>query len=92
MQTPDKVAIGLWLASYLGDKVGNRPVSPSHLIQADLGLDSLDSVELAMALEEEFRIDIPDDEWEDGPDRTVDDVVELVAAKLAAKGGGHVTA
>ena len=28
----------------------------------DLGADSLDTVELAMAFEEEFNIDIPDDE------------------------------
>jgi len=28
---------------------------------SDLGADSLDTVELVMALEDEFRIDIPDD-------------------------------
>ena len=30
----------------------------------DLGADSLDTVELVMALEEEFEIDIPDEEAE----------------------------
>ena len=30
----------------------------------DLGADSLDTVELVMALEEEFNIEIPDDEAE----------------------------
>ena len=30
----------------------------------DLGADSLDTVELAMALEEEFDLEIPDDEAE----------------------------
>ena len=30
----------------------------------DLGADSLDTVELVMALEEEFEIEIPDDEAE----------------------------
>jgi acyl carrier protein len=32
----------------------------THLID-DLGIDSLDSVELTMALEEEFAIEIPDE-------------------------------
>lgn len=37
-------------------------VSPSAAFQKDLGLDSLDTVELVMALEEEFAIEIPDSE------------------------------
>ncbi len=37
-------------------------VSPSASFQKDLGLDSLDTVELVMALEEEFAIEIPDSE------------------------------
>ena len=37
-------------------------VSPSASFQKDLGLDSLDAVELVMALEEEFAIEIPDSE------------------------------
>ena len=35
----------------------------SHFID-DLGADSLDTVELVMALEEEFGIEIPDDDAE----------------------------
>lgn len=30
----------------------------------DLGLDSLDTVEIVMALEDEFHIEIPDSEFE----------------------------
>lgn len=32
---------------------------------SDLGFDSLDSVEVAMALEEEFGIDVPDGQFND---------------------------
>ncbi len=39
----------------------------------DLGADSLDTVELVMALEEEFGVDIPDEEAEQM--RTVGDAI-----------------
>jgi NADH dehydrogenase (ubiquinone) 1 alpha/beta subcomplex 1 len=42
------------------EKVPADKVSPSASFQSDLGLDSLDTVELVMAIEEEFAIEIPD--------------------------------
>ena len=45
----------------------------------DLGADSLDVVELVMALEEKFDIEIPDDEAE--KIQTVADVVAYVESK-----------
>ena len=42
----------------------------------DLGADSLDTVELVMALEEEFETEIPDEEAE--KIRTVQDVVNYI--------------
>lgn len=42
----------------------------------DLGADSLDVVELVMALEEKFDVEIPDDEAE--KIRTVKDVVNYI--------------
>ena len=39
-------------------------VSPQASFVNDLGADSLDTVELVMALEEEFDIEIPDEEAE----------------------------
>ncbi len=45
----------------------------------DLGADSLDVVELVMALEEKFDIEIPDDEAE--KIATVSDVVAYVESK-----------
>ncbi len=44
----------------------------------DLGADSLDIVELVMALEEEFDIEIPDEDAE--KISTVNDVVEYIKA------------
>lgn len=45
----------------------------------DLGADSLDVVELVMAFEEEFEIDIPDD---DVPTlKTIDDAVKYIQSK-----------
>lgn len=44
----------------------------------DLGADSLDIVELVMAMEDEFGIEIPDEEAE--KIKTVKDVVEYIKA------------
>ncbi len=54
-------------------------ITPSSKIIEDLGADSLDVVELIMALEEKFDISIPD---EDGQKiATVDDIVKYIEAK-----------
>jgi len=42
----------------------------------DLGADSLDTVELVMAFEEEFEIDIPDEDAEQM--RTVGDAIKYI--------------
>jgi len=44
--------------------VDEKQVSPEASFIDDLGADSLDTVELVMALEEEFDIEIPDEEAE----------------------------
>ncbi|TCK18308.1 acyl carrier protein [Thiogranum longum] len=46
----------------------------------DLGADSLDTVELVMALEEEFECEIPDDEAE--KIGTVQQAIDYVSAHL----------
>ncbi|MAA76094.1 MAG: acyl carrier protein [Salinisphaeraceae bacterium] len=46
----------------------------------DLGADSLDTVELVMALEEEFEIDIPDEEAEKIVN--VQDAVDYIKANV----------
>ncbi len=48
----------------------------------DLGADSLDTVELVMAFEKEFDIDIPDEEAEKL--RTVGDALKYLGEKLGS--------
>lgn len=49
----------------------------------DLGADSLDTVELVMAFEKEFDIDIPDEEAEKL--RTVGDALTYLHARMGGK-------
>lgn len=42
------------------EKVDPAKVAPGASFTGDLGLDSLDAVEVVMAIEEEFNIEIPD--------------------------------
>lgn len=44
--------------------VDEEEVTPEASFVDDLGADSLDTVELVMAFEEEFSIEIPDDDAE----------------------------
>lgn len=56
--------------------VNEGEVKPESKFQEDLGADSLDVVELVMALEEKFEIEIPDEEAE--KIQTVGDVVAYI--------------
>jgi len=49
----------------------------------DLGLDSLDAVEVMVAVEEEFGIEIPDKESEEI--KSVKDAVDYISAQSAAR-------
>ncbi|GAA5844438.1 hypothetical protein JCM11251_001664 [Rhodosporidiobolus azoricus] len=44
------------------EKVDSTKVVPAASFTNDLGLDSLDAVEVVMAIEEEFAIEIPDED------------------------------
>jgi acyl carrier protein len=62
------------VAEQLG--VGQDEVTPDASFIEDLGADSLDIVELVMALEEEYDLEITDEEAE--KIRTVQDVVNYI--------------
>ena len=64
----------------LFDKVKPEKVSSESHFVNDLGLDSLDVVEIVMALEDEFGIEISDEEAEKV--FTVEDTVELISKAL----------
>ena len=62
--------------------VDNSSLVPEANLLDDLGADSLDVVELVMALEEEFNIEVPDEDVEGI--RTIGDIVQYVGARIEA--------
>lgn len=58
--------------------VEEREVLPTRTLAKDLGADSLRVVELVLAIEEEFEIDVPDEAVEGVA--TVQDVINYVSA------------
>ena len=54
-------------------------ITEASNIQDDLGADSLDVVDLVMALEDEFDVEIPEDQVENI--KTVGDIVKFIEDK-----------
>lgn len=67
------------IAEQLGVKI--EEVTDTASFVDDLGADSLDTVELVMALEEEFGIEIPDEEAEKMT--SVGEAIRYVEAKAS---------
>ena len=65
------------------DKVDGGAVSAESHFVNDLGLDSLDTVEVVMAVEEEFCIEIADPEAE--KILSVDDAITFICSHPQAK-------
>lgn len=65
------------------DKVDPAKVNASSKFADDLGLDSLDAVEVVMAIEDEFAIEIPDAEAD--KIASIQDAAEYVAGHPMAK-------
>jgi acyl carrier protein len=69
------------LQAIIGEQLGvnAEELVPEANLLDDLGADSLDVVELTMALEEEFAIQVPDEDLENI--RTVKDTVEYIMTR-----------
>ena len=66
------------IAEQLG--VEDEEVNPESRFVEDLGADSLDTVELVMALEEEFGIEIPDEDAE--KIATVQNAIDYISERV----------
>ena len=72
------------IKAIIAEQLGVKPeeVTPTASFVDDLGADSLDTVELIMALEEEFNIEIPDEDAEKM--KTVGDAIKYIEEKATA--------
>ena len=84
MHTKQGIAAGVRQA--ITDQAGytHAEITDEKDLQTDIGLDTLDRVELVMNIEEFFGISISEDE--SNGVRTVGDMVRTVESKLAEKG------
>jgi acyl carrier protein len=73
------------IADQLG--VGDEEIKPESSFIEDLGADSLDIVELVMAMEEEFEVEIPDEEAENI--KTVGDAISYINTHKSEPKGEH---
>ena len=73
------------IKAIIAEQLGVKPeeVTPQASFIDDLGADSLDTVELIMALEEEFNVEIPDEDAEKMT--TVGDAIKYIEGKSAHK-------
>jgi acyl carrier protein len=71
------------------EQLGVNPeqVTPQASFIEDLGADSLDIVELVMAFEEEFSVEVPDEDAEKL--QTVGDVINYIKERAKAQSGGE---
>lgn len=60
--------------------VDEDEVTPGANLVDDLGADSLDMIELCMQVEEDFDLELPDEDFENV--KTVKDILDYVTAKV----------
>lgn len=86
--TLDRICANPLVLDLLGYPDG-KP-DPSLKLLEDFHLDSLDMVELAMALEEQFQVEIPDADWENAADMTLTQVADLIDRRLSRARAGDI--
>ena len=66
------------VVAIIKDQLGieDREITPDTSLMKDLEADSLDAVEIIMALEDEFNVEIPDTEAEKF--QTIGDIVKYI--------------
>lgn len=71
------------VADIIADNLGvsRDEVTPEATLMDDLGADSLDAVEITMAISEDLDIEIADDEFAELS--TVQDIVDFVQERVA---------
>ena len=76
----------------IAEQLGVNPeqVTPQASFIEDLGADSLDIVELVMAFEEEFSVEVPDEDAEKL--QTVGDVIKYIEERAKKEGGAGASA
>lgn len=70
--------VSVAISEYLGTK--EEEIHPETSLTEDLGADSLDCVEIIIALEQRFKIEIPDEDAENL--LTVDQIVKYIESKV----------
>lgn len=77
----DREKISKKVLNIVGEVAGKDPVTlnPKDDLVNEIGLDSLDTIEVIMHLEEEFGYSISDEEAEQL--NTIDDIVEFIVNK-----------
>ena len=85
MEKEGRMAVQEKISEIIVEQLGVKPeeVIPEASFVDDLGADSLDTVELVMALEEEFGIEIPDEDAE--KIQTVGDAIKYIEEKSKPK-------
>ena len=58
-------------------------IKDTERLVSDLGADSLDHIELVMALEDEFEVEISDEDAEKFANATVPEIVAAIDARIA---------
>ena len=78
------MAVESKIKTIIAEQLGVKPeeVTPNASFVDDLGADSMDTVELIMALEEEFNVEIPDEDAEKM--KTVGDAIKYIEEKAGA--------